>query len=177
MHQSVLDLTQDVSGCWKRWGFNLGLLPLSQRPIPALPAVIHLTPMERGTVISAQAEPMPLVRVAAGPEPTAPVAPLGWREVLAGAVRAVPKAMMAVATAVAMFGSADAEARDPAVVREFQRTHVCPSTGRSGKCPGHVVDHIVPLACGGADAVSNMQYQTIAEGKAKDKVERKGCRR
>ncbi|MCG3773372.1 MAG: hypothetical protein JW395_0178 [Nitrospira sp.] len=42
--------------------------------------------------------------------------------------------------------------------------------------PGYVVDHIVPLACGGADGPSNMQGQTVAEGKAKDKVERKGCR-
>lgn len=42
--------------------------------------------------------------------------------------------------------------------------------------PGHVVDHIVPLACGGADAPANMQWQTAADGKAKDKWERKGCR-
>ncbi len=42
--------------------------------------------------------------------------------------------------------------------------------------PGYVVDHIVPLACGGANAPSDMQWQTIAEGKAKDKWERKGCR-
>ncbi|HWW86286.1 MAG TPA: HNH endonuclease signature motif containing protein [Vicinamibacterales bacterium] len=42
--------------------------------------------------------------------------------------------------------------------------------------PGYVVDHVKPLACGGADAPSNMQWQTIAEGKAKDKWERVGCR-
>ena len=41
--------------------------------------------------------------------------------------------------------------------------------------PGYVVDHIRPLACGGADAPSNMQWQTIAEGKAKDRWERNGC--
>jgi hypothetical protein len=41
--------------------------------------------------------------------------------------------------------------------------------------PGYVVDHIVPLACGGADAPSNMQWQTVAAARAKDKVERKGC--
>jgi len=41
--------------------------------------------------------------------------------------------------------------------------------------PGHVVDHIVPLSCGGADAPSNMQWQTTQEGKAKDKSERRGC--
>lgn len=49
------------------------------------------------------------------------------------------------------------------------------STGHPHGWPGHVVDHKVPLACGGADAPSNMQWQTVAEGKAKDKVERQGC--
>lgn len=40
---------------------------------------------------------------------------------------------------------------------------------------GYVVDHVVPLACGGADAPSNMQWQSAADAKAKDKIERKGC--
>jgi hypothetical protein len=48
-------------------------------------------------------------------------------------------------------------------------------TGHPHGWPGHVVDHKVPLACGGADAPSNMQWQTTAEAKAKDKVERRGC--
>jgi hypothetical protein len=43
--------------------------------------------------------------------------------------------------------------------------------------PGYVVDHIVPLACGGADAPSNMQWQTVAAAKAKDRVELNGCRK
>jgi len=55
----------------------------------------------------------------------------------------------------------------------FERQHPCPSTGKtSGRCPGYVVDHVKPLECGGADAPGNMQWQTIAEGKAKDKTER-----
>jgi hypothetical protein len=37
--------------------------------------------------------------------------------------------------------------------------------------PGHVVDHVVALKRGGADKPSNMQWQTIAAGKAKDKIE------
>ena len=41
----------------------------------------------------------------------------------------------------------------------------------------HVIDHIVPLDCGGADSPSNMQWQTIAEAKAKDAWERNGCER
>ena len=51
------------------------------------------------------------------------------------------------------------------------------STGHAHGWPGHVVDHIVPLGCGGADAPSNMQWQTTAEARAKDKTERKGCGR
>jgi len=74
--------------------------------------------------------------------------------------------------AFAMPAGAAETSRDPAVAREFERQKPCPSTGRtSGPCPGYVRDHIVPLACGGADAVSNMQWQTTEEAKAKDKVE------
>ena len=65
-----------------------------------------------------------------------------------------------------------------AQAREFKLTHPCPSTGRTdGPCPGYVKDHIVPLACGGADAVNNMQWQTVRDAKAKDKWETKGCPR
>jgi hypothetical protein len=49
-------------------------------------------------------------------------------------------------------------------------------TGYPHGRPGYVVDHIVPLACGGADAPRNMQWQTVEEGKAKDKLERIRCR-
>jgi hypothetical protein len=54
----------------------------------------------------------------------------------------------------------------------------CPSTNEpTGPCPGYVVDHIKALACGGSDDPSNMQWQTVEEGKAKDQWERKepGC--
>jgi hypothetical protein len=62
--------------------------------------------------------------------------------------------------------------------REFQRQHPCPSTGKtSGPCAGYVKGHIVPLACGGTDSPNNMQWQTVAAAKAKDRVERKGCGR
>ncbi len=40
---------------------------------------------------------------------------------------------------------------------------------------GYVIDRIKPLACDGADRPESMQWQTVAEGKAKDKWERKGC--
>lgn len=34
-------------------------------------------------------------------------------------------------------------------------------TGYPNGRPGWIIDHIVPLACGGADAPSNMQWQTV----------------
>jgi hypothetical protein len=59
---------------------------------------------------------------------------------------------------------------------QFKRMHPCPSTGSpKGRCPGYVIDHVNPLECGGADAPFNMQWQTITDGKAKDRLER-NCR-
>ena len=53
------------------------------------------------------------------------------------------------------------------VRHEFQLTHPCPSTGvTTGRCPGYVKDYIVPRACGGRDAVSNMQWLTIRDAQA-----------
>ncbi len=49
-------------------------------------------------------------------------------------------------------------------------------TGYPHGRPGYVVDHVVPLAEGGADAPSNMQWQTIQDAKAKDKIECGGKR-
>jgi hypothetical protein len=40
-----------------------------------------------------------------------------------------------------------------------------------------VKDHVRPLACGGPDAVANIQWQTIADAKAKDRSERRACGR
>jgi hypothetical protein len=70
------------------------------------------------------------------------------------------------------------EHRSASVKREFQLMHPCPANGRaSGACPGYVKDHVKPLKCGGPDAVANMQWQTKADAKAKDKWETKGCAR
>ena len=66
--------------------------------------------------------------------------------------------------------------RSAAARRAFRKLNPCPATGRiKGACPGYVIDHIKPLACGGADAPFNMQWQTVDDGKAKDAVERKDC--
>jgi hypothetical protein len=68
------------------------------------------------------------------------------------------------------------EYRSREVTREFQREHPCPSTGKtSGACPGYRKDHVLPLACGGLDAVTNMQWQPIAAARDKDRWERKTC--
>ena len=58
--------------------------------------------------------------------------------------------------------------RSEAARREFER-----QTGYPNGRPGYVVDHIIPLAKGGCDCPSNMQWQTKADAKAKDRVERK----
>lgn len=61
---------------------------------------------------------------------------------------------------------------------DFKVAYPCPATGKqSGSCPGYVIDHIKPLACGGLDHPSNMQWQTVLAGKIKDGWERDNCQR
>jgi hypothetical protein len=62
-------------------------------------------------------------------------------------------------------------ARSEEAKRQFMR-----QTGYPRGRPGYVIDHVRPLACGGADSPSNMQWQTLSDAKAKDKVERVGCK-
>jgi hypothetical protein len=57
-------------------------------------------------------------------------------------------------------------ARSPEARQEFMT-----QTGYPHGRPGYVVDHIIPLKRGGADEPWNMQWQTIADGKAKDATE------
>lgn len=90
---------------------------------------------------------------------------------------------LAIATVIIVHGilaapqPAQAAKRSSAARAEFQREHPCPSTGkRRGRCPGYVVDHVVPLCAGGPDRPSNMQWQTIKDGRRKDKEERQMCR-
>jgi len=69
---------------------------------------------------------------------------------------------------------ADAACRNPAIKKQFDVLNGYPH-GRKG----YIVDHVCALACGGIDSVTNMQYQTIPQSKAKDQWETKpyGCRK
>ena len=86
---------------------------------------------------------------------------------------------LAAALAALTLASAPADARikrSQSAKVEFKASHPCPASGaRKGPCKGYVIDHVKALACGGPDAPANMQWQTIAEGKAKDRWERKEC--
>lgn len=45
------------------------------------------------------------------------------------------------------------------VLAAFRKANPCPSTGKtSGACPRWSMDHVWPLACGGCDAVWNIQW-------------------
>src|SRR4029077_16931557 len=83
-----------------------------------------------------------------------------------------PKAAKPLATPKASALPRDSKGR---IQRSAAARHASArQTGYPNGRPGYVIDHIRPLACGGADAPSNMQWQTIAQAKAKDKVERRG---
>lgn len=79
--------------------------------------------------------------------------------------------------AALMLLSTSAYSRSSSEVRAFKHEHPCPETGKTrGKCPGYVVDHIIPLCAGGADDPSNMQWQEKVASKIKDKEEWRTCR-
>jgi hypothetical protein len=69
--------------------------------------------------------------------------------------------------------------RSSSVLTQFKRLHPCPSTGKTtGACPGWAIDHVIPLASCGCDAVLNLQWlpnsiKSAAGVDAKDRWERK----
>lgn len=87
------------------------------------------------------------------------------------------KTIIAIAIALAAFQADAAIHRSAKARTEFARQVACPETGMHKlPCKGYIIDHIKALACGGRDAPDNMQWQTVAEAKAKDKWERNECK-
>jgi hypothetical protein len=86
--------------------------------------------------------------------------------------------VIALALAACCFAAPiEGASRSHAAIAAFKRQQPCPGTGRaSGPCSGWTIDHIEPLCAGGADDPSNMQWQTTAEAKVKDKQEWARCR-
>lgn len=60
--------------------------------------------------------------------------------------------------------------------RTAAKTQFMRESGYRNGRPGYVVVYRKPLACGGADDLSNLEWLTVSEAKAKDKTERKGCK-
>lgn len=72
--------------------------------------------------------------------------------------------------------SVDAYPRSQKAKHDFAATHVCPATGKhTMSCKGYVIDHIIPLCAGGADAPINMQWQALSISLQKDARERRYC--
>ncbi len=58
------------------------------------------------------------------------------------------------------------------VLRAFEKAHPCPQpVGTS--CPGWRRDHVIPLSCGGADRVDNLQWLPVEMWQIKSTWERK----
>lgn len=83
------------------------------------------------------------------------------------------KAAVAIACGLLVALPCDAgRKRSAAAKYDFRKANPCPATGHiTGPCPGYVIDHVKALKRGGADAPSNMQWQTIAAAREKDKWE------
>lgn len=75
--------------------------------------------------------------------------------------------LITLITVVAIASDAKATTcRNPAVKHAFDVSQGYPH-GRKG----YIVDHLCALSCGGIDAITNMQYQTSAASKLKDRWE------
>lgn len=86
---------------------------------------------------------------------------------------------LTLSLAFVVFLAAHAEAkpqRSTTARHAFVKANACPATGLHRlPCKGYVIDHVKALACGGADHPTNMQWQTTAEARAKDRWELKEC--
>ena len=58
----------------------------------------------------------------------------------------------------------------------FVKKYACPVNGKHLEpCPGWVVGYVKPLCAGGADRIANMQWQTVATAKRKEREAQKMC--
>jgi hypothetical protein len=74
--------------------------------------------------------------------------------------------MFLAGTLITATGNFVAWARDAHVPHEFQRTHPCPSTGKTtGAYPGYVRDHVVPLGRSRQPEQQAMADQGYRQGK------------
>jgi hypothetical protein len=101
-----------------------------------------------------------------------------WRRVEADRVRPADKAcsvrrrLLVWAMAPLALGCSSLPVqRNLAQRRAFIKRQACP-TGQRGRCDGWEIDHVKPLHCGGADEPENMQWLTIAQHRAKTRLER-----
>lgn len=68
--------------------------------------------------------------------------------------------------------------RSREVLRAYKKLHPCPATGLSaGACPGWSINHTIPLASGGCDAVYNLDWmpnaiKSCARPECRDRWER-----
>ena len=107
-------------------------------------------------------QPPPAVAVT--PPASAIVARPAPRPADAGRPTPVPAARATTEAQARAAGRGRGRALESSARARFMRLTGYP-TGR----PGYVVDHIIPLACGGPDTPDNMQWQTIEEGRRKTK--------
>lgn len=96
---------------------------------------------------------------------------------LASVLKVLIQFAIALVLSTGLIQPTQATERDPKQRAEFKRANPCPATGKgTGACPGYVMDHIRPLCAGGPDTPANMQWQTVAEAKEKDRLEARECR-
>ena len=97
--------------------------------------------------------------------------PLILAVALLSACTAVPPAPTPSAPAIQRDAHGRIE-RSQAARAAFKREHPCPATHLpTGPCSGYIIDHVIALKRGGADTPANMQWHTVDEATAKDRLE------
>jgi hypothetical protein len=61
---------------------------------------------------------------------------------------------------------------------QFTKRHPCPVNGSTrGECPGYVISLIKPACAGGGERPGNLQWQTVAAARKKERVDAAECRK